>query len=106
MSNIFKSEPSQTLIMLASIRRAECKSFARKNTHITVTKLNVKNQAGAAGIWPPYLDQIRCSTIATPCIPPQMTNIQLAPCQRPPRRNVRNKLKYVVSTPDLLPPSG
>ena len=61
---------------------------ALKNTHAMFTKLNVKNHAIGLKSFNPYEVQSRCITRAKPCKNPQNTNVQPAPCQKPPIRKV------------------
>ena len=66
---------------------------ARKNTQATTTKSNVRIRPAQRCIFIPRSFQARCTVIAVPCRPPQMTNVQPAPCQRPLTRKVAIRLK-------------
>jgi hypothetical protein len=58
----------------------------RKKTHARQTTWKVRNQASHAGRRnPAQRSRAQRSTLsAVPWMPPQITNVQAAPCQRPP----------------------
>src|SRR5580692_11736382 len=68
----------------ASIDNASCNDLARKNTQATPTTVNVtmreyQRERGPSG---PATKRSRASH--PPCGAPQTTNVQLAPCHKPP----------------------
>src|SRR5438874_8740890 len=48
----------------------------------------------------------RSIDMAAPWIAPNITNVQFAPCQRPPRSMVVRRLRPVFHSLPVLPPNG
>ncbi len=89
-----------------SISTALDTSFARKNTHAKFTNKKVNNTASHCGRGCMYFLYRRLTQPAKPCTAPQIMNVQFAPCQIPPIKNVRKTFLYVFKSPSLFPPSG
>ena len=95
-----------TPIIPFSTFRASSNEFALKNTQAKFTKLNVIIQARIFGSLIFVSDQRRWITSAMPCKKPQNTNVQPAPCQIPPIKNVANKFAQVRTSPPYFPQAG
>src|SRR5471032_1695368 len=93
-------------IMPYKIRVASSSESALKNTHVMLMNKKVTSQAIQVGKRIPSWLHILCTTSAPPCNTPQMTNIQLAPCHKPPRVNVIIRLQYRRVREQRFPPSG
>ena len=92
---------------------ASSNELERKKIHAKHTTLNVDDAVpGASQRRRGSLDEAgrsrhqRSATSAVPWIAPQATNVQPAPCQRPPISIVSIRFRYVASRPPRLPPSG
>ena len=59
------------------------KDWARNNIHVKLTKSNVMLLFKKEGILSNTFRKCLVNTIKQPCIPPQSTNVQLAPCHNP-----------------------
>src|SRR3984893_9772311 len=90
--------------------QAAVKVRARKKTQVIVTARNVAAMADARVVgWaqasgPVLVLNQRSMARKLPCSPPQATNVQLAPCHRPPSSMVIIRLTEVRFAPRRLAP--
>src|SRR4051812_35261097 len=99
--------PDERPAIFSTTSAAVEKSGARKNTHATHTNPYVRHRlpifaahAAVAVCSRALLPRTNLWTASpTPCSTPQKTNVQLAPCHRPPRSMVTRRFAYVRSSP-------
>ena len=80
---------------------------ARKNTQATVaaTKVRMRLSHTHFGVRPYFL-ATTCTDWYVPHSRPQKTNVQAAPCQRPPSRKVISRLRTVSASCRASRPAG
>lgn len=76
-----------------SISIALCIDNDLKNTQEMFTNKKVAAIAANLLIWILNFRKNLCKQIPHPCRTPHITNVQLAPCQIPPIKNVKNRLR-------------